>query len=160
MAWLQMAADASQAEAQTLLANNLLRKNRGDPAGKAKDLDKAAASGHRDGKFHLAGLLATGSDAARRDPRRPLELLEQLKVELDFDPAFFEVRTAAHAMLGDFAEARRIQRWRCGRRRTSMAILKDLQARQELPALEDMDGRFVRLLRSGPFLPANGAGPH
>ena len=131
MAWLQMAADASQAEAQTLLANNLLRKNRGDPAGKAQDLlDKAAASGHRDGKFHLAGLLATGSDAARRDPRRALELLEQLKVELDFDPAFFEVRAAAHAMLGDFAEAREDQTMALRKAKKLGWNTQELQARQ------------------------------
>lgn len=40
MIWLQMAADASQADAQTSLANHLLRKSRGDPVGKALDLLK------------------------------------------------------------------------------------------------------------------------
>ncbi len=37
-------------------------------------------------------------------------LLEQVKDELDFDPAFFEVRAAAHAMLGDFTAAQNDQK--------------------------------------------------
>jgi uncharacterized protein len=111
LTWLQMAADAGQADAQTLLASYLMRKNFGDSAGKAQDLlDKAAASGHRDGRFYLAGLLAAGPDAARRDPRRSLELLEQVKGELDFDPTFFEVRAAAHAELGNFSQAQKDQK--------------------------------------------------
>jgi uncharacterized protein len=111
MTWLQLAANAGQADAQTLLANRLLTTNYVAAAGKAQDLlDKAAASGHRDGSFYLAGLLATGPDAARRDPRRALELLEQVKGELDFDPSFHEIRAAANAMLGDFEEAQRDQK--------------------------------------------------
>jgi TonB family protein len=111
IAWLQMAADVGQPDAQTLLANYLLRKDPEHASGKAQDLlEKAAASGHRDGKFYLAGVLATGPDAARRDPRRALDLLEQVRGELDFDPAFFEVRAAAHAMLGDFTEAQNDQK--------------------------------------------------
>jgi uncharacterized protein len=109
--WLQMAADAGQVDAQTLLATHLLRKDSVNSAGKAQDLlDKAAASGHRDAMFNLAGLLATGPDAARRDPRRALALLEQVKDEFDFDPAFFEVSAAAHAMLGDFTQAQADQK--------------------------------------------------
>jgi hypothetical protein len=110
-AWLQMAADAGQPDAQTLLANYLLRTDPDNASGKAQDLlEKAAASGHRDGKFYLAGLLAAGPDAARRDPRRALDLLEQVKGELDFDPAFFEVSAAAHAMLGNFVQAQKDQK--------------------------------------------------
>ena len=111
IAWLQMAADAGQSDAQTLLASYLLRTDPANASGKVQDLlEKAAASGHRDGKFYLAGVLSTGPDAARRDPRRALSLLEQVKDELDFDPAFFEVSAAAHAMLGDFTEAQNDQK--------------------------------------------------
>ena len=66
--------------------------------GKAQDLlDKAAAAGHRDGKFYLAGAAGNGAGrcAARSETRA--RLLAQVKDELDFDPTFFEMRAAAHA---------------------------------------------------------------
>jgi uncharacterized protein len=130
IAWLQLAANVGQADAQTLLANRMLSTNYGNSAGKAQDLlDKAAASGHRDGAFYLAGLLATGPDAARRDPRRALDLLEQVKDELDFDPSFHEVRAAALAMLGDFDEAQKDQKSALQRARKLGWDTRDLEAR-------------------------------
>ena len=127
-----MAADAGQPDAQTLLASYLLRTDPANASGKAQDLlEKAAASGHRDGKFYLAGVLATGPDAARRDPRRALSLLEQVKDELDFDPAFFEVRAAAHAMLGDFTEAQNDQKKALLRATKFGWDTEDLKARLE-----------------------------
>jgi TonB family protein len=127
--WLQMAADAGQADAQTSLASYLLRKNSAG-SGKAQDLlEKAAASGHRDGRFYLAGLLATGPDAARRDPRRALGLLEQVQGELDFDPTFFEVRAAAHAQLGDYSRAQNDQKKALQRARKQGWDAKDQQSR-------------------------------
>jgi TonB family protein len=132
-AWLQMAADVGQPDAQTLLANYLLRTDPANASGKAQDLlEKAAASGHRDGKFYLAGVLATGPDATRRDPRRALDLLEQVKDELDFDPAFFEVRAAAHAMLGDFTAAQNDQKKALLRATNLGWDTKDLKARLEV----------------------------
>jgi uncharacterized protein len=132
LTWLQMAADAGQADAQTALASYLLRKNTADSPIRAQALlDKAAASGYRDGKFYLAGLLATGPEATRRDPRRALELLEQVKSELDFDPTFFEVRAAANAQLGDFAEAQKDQKLALQKARKLGWNLEDQQARLE-----------------------------
>jgi len=132
IAWLRMAADAGQPDAQTLLANYLLRTDPDNASGKAQDLlEKAAASGHRDGKFYLAAVLATGPDAARRDPRRALDLLGQVKEELDFDPAFFEVSAAAHAMLGDFTEAQNEQKEALLRATSLKWDTKDLKARLE-----------------------------
>jgi TonB family protein len=128
--WLRLAADAGQADAQTALANYLLRKNSADSVGKAQDLlEKAAARSHRDGRFYLAGLLATGPDAARRDPRRALALLEQVQGELDFDPTFFEVRAAAHAQLGDFQRAQSDQKKALQRARKLGWDEKDQQSR-------------------------------
>jgi TonB family protein len=130
IAWLQMAADSGQADAQTLLANYLLRAEPANAYRMAQELlDKAAASGHRDAKFYLASVLATGPDAARRDPRRALELLEQVKRELDFDPAFFEVRAAAHAMLGNFGEAQKDQKTALQKAKKAGWSTKDQEAR-------------------------------
>ena len=130
LAWLQMAADAGQPDAQAALANYLLRTNAGGDPGKVQDLlEKAAASGHRDGKFHLAAVLAAGPDASRRDPKRALELLSQVKNDVDFDPTFFEIRAAANAMLGEFAEAQDDQKQALQKARRLRWDLTDAQAR-------------------------------
>lgn len=106
LTWLQMAADAGQSDAQTALANYLLRTRTGEELKHAQDLlEEAAASGHKDGKFYLAAILAAGPDASRLDPKRALDLLEEVRSDLDLDPTFFEVRAAAKAMLGEFAQA-------------------------------------------------------
>jgi TonB family protein len=129
--WLQLAADAGQSEAQASLANYLLRNN---PDAGAFDkalalLEKSAASGNRDGKFHLAALLATAPDAARRNPAHSLELLEQVASEVDFDPTYLEVRAAAHAMLGKFAEAQADQKGALAKAKKLGWDLTDVQVR-------------------------------
>jgi TonB family protein len=129
--WLQMAADAGQPDAQAALANYLLRTRTGAEAfGKAQDLlEKAAASDHRDGKFYLAAVLAAGPDASRRDPKRAIEMLDQVKGEVDFDPTFFEIRAAARAMLGDFAGAEKDQLLALQKAKKLQRDLTDPQAR-------------------------------
>jgi uncharacterized protein len=111
-AWLQLAADAGRADAQFSLASYLIKDGEGPgDNGKAQDLlEKAAASGSRDGMFYLAAVLATGPDAARRNPARSLDLLERVKNDFHLDPAFFEVRAAAKAQLGDFEGAQKDQK--------------------------------------------------
>jgi TonB family protein len=129
--WLRKAVDAGQSDAQTALANYLLRTGK-DPAafGEAQDLlEKAAATGNRDGKFYLAAVLATGPDAVRRNPARTLDLLEQVKGDLDFDPTFFEVRAAAKAQLGDFQGAQKDQKVALLKARNFGWDLKDQNAR-------------------------------
>ena len=109
--WLRMAADAGQTNAQAALAYYLLRTNSGEDFGKAQDLlEKAAASSHPEGKFRLAAMLAAAPEASRRDPKRALELLAQVNDELDSDPTFFEIRAAAKAMMGEYAEAQKDQK--------------------------------------------------
>lgn len=112
LAWMQMAVDAGQPNAQTALANYLLRNGSdvSDSASAQELLEKAVVSGHRDAKYYLAAMLASGPDAAKRDPKRALELIEQVRGELDFDPTFFEIRAAASAQLGDFAGAKKEQK--------------------------------------------------
>ena len=130
LVWLQMAADAGESDAQAALANYLLRTGSAEDFGKVQDLlEKAAASGHRDGKFHLAAVLAAGPEVSRRDPKRALDLLEQVKSDLDFDPTYFEIRAAANAMLGEYAEAQADQKQAMKKARKLGWDLTDAQAR-------------------------------
>jgi len=128
--WLQMAADAGLANAQAALAFHLLRTNSREDFGKAQDLlEKAAAAGHPEGKYRLAAMLAAGPDASRRDPKRGLELLAQVKEEVDSDPTFFEIRAAAKAMMGEYAEAQLDQKQALQKARKLGWDLTDSQAR-------------------------------
>jgi tetratricopeptide (TPR) repeat protein len=131
LAWLQMAVAAGQSDAQVAVASYLLRKKPdAESFSKALDLlEKAAASDSRDGKYYLAALLATGEDAARRDPKRALDLLSKLDNDFEFDPTFFEIRAAAEAMLGDFAAAQKDQQVAMRRAKKYGWNLADLQAR-------------------------------
>jgi TPR repeat protein len=95
-----------------MLANYILR---GDPAPedvvKALTwLERAAARGDRSAKFYLAGLLAAGPDADRRDPQRALKVLKDVMGDVNDDPTAFEIRAAAHAMLGNFSAAQKDQK--------------------------------------------------
>jgi TPR repeat protein len=107
IAWLQLAADAGQAEAQVALANYLLRSHVGaDSAGRALALlERAAASGAGEGRFYLAALLATSPEEATRDPKRALDVLAGVTPGVGTDPRAFEARAAAQAFLGDFVAA-------------------------------------------------------
>jgi TonB family protein len=131
LAWLQMAADGGQIDAQAALANYLLRtKPDADSLTKALNLlEKAAASDSRDGKYNLAAILATADDATRRNPKRALELLATMESEFEFDPTFFEIRAAADALLGDFEAAQKDQKLAMKRARKYGWNIDDLQAR-------------------------------
>jgi TPR repeat protein len=131
LAWLQMAADGGQIDAQAALANYLLRtKPDADSLTKALNLlEKAVASDSRDGKYYLAAILATADDATRRNPKRALELLATMEDEFEFDPTFFEIRAAADALLGDFEAAKKDQKLAMKRARKYGWNIDDLQAR-------------------------------
>ena len=110
--WLNKAVDAGQADAQAELASYLLRRS-GDASDRPRAyelLDRSAASGCRAGKYRLASLLAADADESRRNPRRALELLEELMGEKQNDPTAWEIRAAADAMLGDFKAAQEDQK--------------------------------------------------
>ena len=131
LTWLQMAANSGQSDAQVALANYLLRnKPDADTFAKALELlEKAAATDNRDGKYFLAALLATGEDAARRNPKRALELIATMKDEFEFDPTFFEIRAAAEAMLGEFEAAQKNQKAAIRQARKHGWNIDDQQAR-------------------------------
>ena len=112
MAWLHKAAAADQADAQVLLANYILRGEPGpEETGKALTwLERAAKQESREAKFYLAALLAAGVDPSRRDPERALAILRDVMRDIDDDPTAFEIRAAAYAMTGKFADAQKDQR--------------------------------------------------
>jgi uncharacterized protein len=112
MVWLHKAAAADQADAQVLLANYILRGEPGpEETSKALTwLERAAKQESREAKFYLAALLAAGVDASRRDPVRALAILRDVMRDIDDDPTAFEIRAAAYAMTGKFAEAQKDQR--------------------------------------------------
>jgi tetratricopeptide (TPR) repeat protein len=73
-------------------------------------LEQATTSGSHDGKLYLAALLAATPDAASRDPRRALELLDEVFRGVNDDPAAFEIRAAAQASAGQFEDAVKSER--------------------------------------------------
>jgi len=78
------------------LANYLLRRHL-DTESLAKAcslLEKAARSDTRDAKYQLAALPATAPDGELRDPKRAIDLINQLMQYIDFDPTAFEIRAA------------------------------------------------------------------
>jgi uncharacterized protein len=107
--WLDQAASRGQVNAQVALANYLLRPGTA-AAEHARALDllnEAVTAGNVDARYHLAALLAAGPEAEQRDPQRALTLLGEIMREVDTDPASFEIRAAAQAMLGNFTEAQK-----------------------------------------------------
>jgi TonB family protein len=131
--WLERAADHGQGDAQVALANYLLR-----PGGTAADhrralalLEMAAASEDVDARYYLAALLAAGADAELRDPRRALTLLGGVMRDLNHNASGFEIRAAAHAMLGEFVAARTEQERAIGAARTLGWDVKPMEERLE-----------------------------
>jgi TPR repeat protein len=120
--WLRKAAEADQSDAQVTLGQYALR---GTPDSanvqRAKLwLERAVASGHPDGMLYLSALLAATPVAELRDPPRALSLLEKVKKDLGGDPIEFEIRAAAQAASGQFAEAVRSEQ-------RALAMAKGLQ---------------------------------
>jgi TPR repeat protein len=111
LTWLGMAAKAGSVDAQLALANYLLRSGH-DAAIRMKGFDwmmRAANAGNREAQLYLSALLVAGPDPARRDPRLALKLLDKVRHSFENDPAYFEIRAAAHALSGEFKQARKLQ---------------------------------------------------
>jgi TonB family protein len=105
--WLRRAAVADQSNAQVTLAAYALR---GTPDAAntrlaAVWLERAAANGDHDGMYYLSALLAATPVEAMRDPRRALSLIDKVKADVSTDPTVSEIRAAAQAASGAFAEA-------------------------------------------------------
>lgn len=105
--WMHLAADHDQPNAQVALAEYALRGTPDEEkVREAKGwLDRAAASGNREGKIRLAALLAAAPYADVRDPSRARSLSDDAFAGVTDDPTGFEIRAAAAASAGDFDAA-------------------------------------------------------
>ena len=107
MFWLGRAAAADESDAQVVLARALLSdRNVPDRYNRAAVwLERAAKLNDHDGTMYLSALLAASPEAALRDPKRSLQLLEKIFSHLGNNPSAHEIRAAAQANLGDFTAA-------------------------------------------------------
>jgi len=110
--WLRRAAQGGQPDAEVTLAMYALRGTPDEERSRQAKLwlEQATTSGSHDGKLYLAALLAATPDAASRDPRRALELLDEVFRGVNDDPAAFEIRAAAQASAGQFEDAVKSER--------------------------------------------------
>ncbi|HEY1888846.1 MAG TPA: energy transducer TonB [Steroidobacteraceae bacterium] len=105
--WLHMAADQNEPNAEVTLAMGAIRGSPGfgDMAWAKGWLERAAAQNNHDGELYLSALLAATADPRVRDPQRALELLQKAFQDINDDPTPFEIRAAAQAAEGQFADA-------------------------------------------------------
>lgn len=105
--WLRMAAAQNEPHAEVELALQAWSASADTPHLRAAKgwLESAAAQGNEDGELYLAALLAAAPAARVRDPTRALELLKKILGEVRDDPTSYEIRAAARAAQGDFAQA-------------------------------------------------------
>lgn len=113
--WLRMAADEDQPNAEITLAIRLLRgtPDAADVARAEAWLERAAGQrtedASQDAQLLLAAILAATAQPEVRDPQRALQLLSTIH-DYFGDPTPAEVRAAAQAAEGHFAQATRSQR--------------------------------------------------
>ena len=105
--WLRRAAQSGQPDAEVTLAMYALRGHPDEERLRQAKLwlEQAAASDNHDGKLYLAALLAASPDPASRDSKRALTLLDDVFRGVRDDPIAFEIRAAAQASAGQYAEA-------------------------------------------------------
>jgi len=108
--WLEKAAIGGYLDAQVALANYYVR-DISDSASVIKGAAwfERASERSLDARFYLSALLASNPDATLRNPQRALDLVKQGLESYEVNPIAFEIRAAAHANLGDFAEAQKNQ---------------------------------------------------
>jgi len=97
--WLRRAAQAGQPDAEVRLAEYALHGNPDEERLRQAKLwlEQAAASGNRDGRLYLAALLATSDAAEAHDPKRAIQLVDEVFKGVKDDPTAFEIRAAAQA---------------------------------------------------------------
>ena len=137
MFWLNKAAEHGSPDAALALALQILH-GASDAAGirTAQDLLERAVSGAdnarsygSDGRFYLAALLAAGPEGATLDPTRALSMIDRIQAEIPGSPTVDEIRAAASASLGKFADAQKAQRKALGLAKKLGWDMRPLQAR-------------------------------
>jgi TPR repeat protein len=110
--WLDKAARAGDSDAQLELAYHYLRdaSNSGNVRKAAELLGRAVEAGRPEARFYLAALLASNPDDGIRDPKRALEIFGKDQDIYDLNPIGWEIRAAAHANLGEFDDAAKLQK--------------------------------------------------
>lgn len=131
LTWLRMAADQNESNAEVTLAIGAMRgmAGFGDSAAAKGWLQKAVAQGNHDGELYLAALLAAAPDPHLRDSNAALELMQKAFKGIYHDPTPFEVRAAAQAAAGDFADAVKSEKGAISRAHSLGWDLSPLQAR-------------------------------
>lgn len=132
--WLQMAAAQNDPNAEVTLAMAAMKGSQGFGNGaQARSwLEQAAAQGNQDGELYLSALLAAAPEPDLRDPPRALGILQTIFEHVEDDPTAFEIRAAAQAAKGDFADAVTSEKEAIGRARHLRRDLSPLQARLAL----------------------------
>lgn len=131
LTWLRMAADQNEPNAEVTLAIGAMRgmAGFGDSAQAKGWLLKAAAQGNHDGELNLAALLAAAPDPRLRDSYGALELMQKAFRGIYDDPTPLEVRAAAQAAAGNFADAVKSEKEAISRAHSLGWDLSPLQAR-------------------------------
>ncbi len=111
LVWLRKAAEADEPNAQVSLASYALR---GAPDATATRgamvwLERAAAHHDSHGTLYLAAVLAATPVTELRNPQRAMQLIHSVDA-VGEDPTPFEIRAAAQAASGGFADSVRDQR--------------------------------------------------
>jgi TPR repeat protein len=105
--WLRRASQGGQPDAEVLLSVYALHGTPDEGRWKQAKLwlEQAAGSGSHDGKLYLAALLAAAPIDEERDSKRALALIGEVFRGVDDDPTAYEIRAAAEASAGRFAQA-------------------------------------------------------
>ncbi|MGH8202412.1 MAG: energy transducer TonB [Steroidobacteraceae bacterium] len=131
LAWLRMAADQNEPNAEVTLAMGAMQGSAGfGDMGQARSwLEQAAAQGNHDGELYLSALLAAAPEPQLRDPQRALDLLQKAFQDVNDDPTPFEIRAAAQAAEGQFADAAKSEKKAISRAHALQWDVAPLQAR-------------------------------
>ncbi|HEY6514610.1 MAG TPA: energy transducer TonB [Steroidobacteraceae bacterium] len=129
--WLRMAADQNEPNAEVTLAMGAIRGSPGygDMVQAKGWLERAAVQNNHDGELYLSALLAAAADPRLRDPQRALELLQKAFQDVYDDPTPFEIRAAAQAAEGQFADAAESEKKAISRAQALRWDVSPLQAR-------------------------------
>ncbi len=117
--WLHLAAAQNEPDAEVALALHALHDapDAANAAAARRWLAQAVAQGNAAAESYLSALLAASPQAAERDPARALRLEKKAYRHVAIDPSGDEIRAAAYAAEGQFAQAVKDEREAIGKAR-------------------------------------------